>query len=161
MKRRTRTFLAAIIVIIAVMSLVVAPALAAPATPMDGTEVIPADMPDPTDLSGLAIPAGFAIVGIAAYALAEILKRATNINKARLPVILAGFGIGMGILVVIFNPIQRIPIDATWQDIGWSIILGIFYGAMSGLTAVGVNQVIQQGAKLKTTPTAVETTSET
>lgn len=157
MKRNGKRFFTTMLAIIMVMSLMTLPAFAAPAT-MDDTATLnatPASDP-PVDVAGIVIPAGFGLIAGLSYALAEVIKRSTSVNTARLPVILTFFGLGMGIVLVLFNPEVRLDPAASWQDTGWAVLKGAVYGCMSSLSAVGINQIVKQGAKLK-----AQTTSET
>lgn len=158
-RKRTLSLLFVIVMVIMVLFTFTVPALAAPAdTPPNGTEAITVTPVDaPADMTGIAIPASFSVIAILAYALAELLKKATSINTARLPLVLAVFGVIAGILIILFNPVARIPANATWQDVGWAIFQGAVYGLMSGLTAVGVNQIKKQGENLKLQSNEVET----
>lgn len=85
-------------------------------------------------LNAVSVPAIVAVV----YFIAELIKYATNNSERALrfiPVIAAGLGAACGLICYFAVP-QIMPAD--------NVVVALVFGAASGLTATGFNQIIKQ-----------------
>lgn len=88
-------------------------------------------------LNAVSVPAIVAVV----YFIAELIKYATKNSEAVLrfiPVIAAGLGAVCGLICFFAIP-QIMPAN--------NVVVALVYGAASGLTATGFNQIIKQMKK--------------